>query len=256
MRYTESDFTIDHIFDFIRLVFSSIFLAPFRFCNEYSKKLLFIDKERIKQHIVLALGLNVLLGVSEIIRIVRTRTFIVLQSNIPALLISMVLIGGLYYLVQIYDQPKVTYGKKPRPIKSNRKAKVKFDAEDLIEDNEEAIEQLAKDKDNEDINGGLDISKLKMNSPEKEKVDLSLDLSSFKSEIDYDLMPKTSQETLEDIERAYKEDVWNVEELFNTQELQEEEEGFMDVTEDLSLRLDSLIENVDVDAIRSATMSL
>ena len=248
MRYTESDFTIDHIFDFIRLVFSSVFLAPFRFCNEYSKKLLFIDKEHIRHHVLLALGLNLVLGVFEIIRILRTRAFIVLASNVPALLISFIVIVGLYSLVMSYDQPKVSYGKKPRPIKSSRKKEVKFDAEDLISDNEEAIQEIAKEEEMvnvSDSTAGLNLAGLKMNSPEKEKVELSLDLSQYNTELDYSLMPETPQDLIDEMEKAYEEDTWGIKALWDSLD------DDVDAVEDMSIKLENMVAGLDMEQLRN-----
>lgn len=247
MRYTESDFTIDHVFDFIRLVFSSIFLAPFRFCNEYSKKLLFLDKECIRKHVLLALALVLFLAVTEGIGIIRANEFVILASNIPALLLAFIIIGALYYLVMIYDQPKVTYGVKPeKPKKEKQKRKpIKFDAEDLIEDNEEELERLAKEKEVEtsDISNGIDLSGIKFNMPEKEKVEVTLDALNNQPKLDYNFYAQTPKEAVDELQQAYKEDAWGMEDLWNST-------PDYDAIDDLRIKLDNIRQDVDFSELR------
>lgn len=59
MRYTEYDYKTETPFDTIRLMSSSIFLAPFRLVNEISKKILYLPKDLVEKVEMTAMGINV-----------------------------------------------------------------------------------------------------------------------------------------------------------------------------------------------------
>lgn len=233
MRYTEHDFTIDHIFDFIRIAFSSVFLAPFRLVNEYSKKVLFIDKEHIQKHLFVALGINILLIIFEIIGILKAREFIILTSNIPGLLFSFILIGGIYYLSQVIDQPKINYGTKPKKQKVKQSNKsVYFDAEELIEDKETEDEEVIMPnnpvldvKPSEEKK--IDLSNIKINLPKKENLEMDFGFEKYTSSfVNKDELPDTPKDILENMNDAYNNDEFGMGDLIDDlDEVQEIDPG-------------------------------
>lgn len=107
MKYTEQEFKFDHAFDLIRYIFSSIFLAPFRFTNELTRKLPYLQQELLIQFNIWAIGINIVLIAIKIISCIKDRVFNPFAGTIP--LVAYICSCGflvLFYLrVQSLSQP-------------------------------------------------------------------------------------------------------------------------------------------------------
>lgn len=102
MKYTEQEFKFDHIFDFVRYLFSSIFLAPFRFTNELTRKLPYLQQELLSEFNIWAIGINAFLIVTKIVSCVKNKNFNPFSGTIP--LVAYILSGGVLCLVYFYLQ--------------------------------------------------------------------------------------------------------------------------------------------------------
>lgn len=154
MRYTENEFKIDHIFDFIRIFFSSIFLAPYRLLNEYSKKILLLDKRIIKYNMLVAIGFNILFLAREIYKIFTNPLLQISDSYLIDICISLVIIMVVYYVTSIFDKPVLTENVKGYDIDTKEVNKEIFmDDNDIISDemSEEEL-RLAMALDDDDFN--------------------------------------------------------------------------------------------------------
>ena len=96
-RYTEYSGKIENPADAIRLVSVGILLAPFRLVNEYTKKIMFIDRAAAKTQLLFAMGLNALLVIAEIVYVfIRRKTIVILETNIVPGIVSLVIIFVFY----------------------------------------------------------------------------------------------------------------------------------------------------------------
>ncbi len=135
MRYTEHEFKIDHVFDFIRVFFSSIFLAPYRLLNEYSRKILLLDKKIIKYNMLCAIGFNLLFLAREVYKIFTCPYLQISDTYLVEMCISLVVIMVVFYLTSIFDKPVLTDNIKGVDIKTKEVNKEVFLAdEDVITD--------------------------------------------------------------------------------------------------------------------------
>lgn len=135
MRYTEHEFKIDHVFDFIRVFFSSIFLAPYRLLNEYSRKILLLDKKIIKHNMLCAIGFNLLFLAREVYKIFTCPYLQISDTYLVEMCISLVVIMVVFYLTSIFDKPILTDNIKGMDIKTKEVNKEVFLAdEDIISD--------------------------------------------------------------------------------------------------------------------------
>ena len=117
MKYTEQEFKFDHAFDLIRYIFSSVFLAPFRFTNELTRKLPYLQQDLLLQFNIWAIGINVVLIAIKILSCIKDKIFNPFAGTIPlvAYLCSLGFLVLLYIKVQTLSQPsfrKVTSEEK------------------------------------------------------------------------------------------------------------------------------------------------
>lgn len=107
MRYTEKeyDFKFDSVYDFIRILFSTTFLAPFRFFNEMSKKIIFLGKKSIKEILNTAVIIAALLLAGEFGYQLLISKLSLLGGNVPLLAVALALLGvfGLSFKVDDFD---------------------------------------------------------------------------------------------------------------------------------------------------------
>lgn len=153
MRYTEYEFTIDHIFDFIRIIFSSVILSPIRLVSEITKKVMYIEKSKIVKCCKIALGINlVILGV-DVVNMIRGKEVYMTIGSTPlsSELISLLFVGIIYYASTIYDQPSLSYNKKPKVNKSKKRRNVNEDIDSILDDDEDLIRDCYSYDDDEDI---------------------------------------------------------------------------------------------------------
>lgn len=94
-RYTEDNFTFDSLFDVIRFIFSSVFLAPIRLVNEITKKIPYASKDCLGKVSITSILINLLLIVINIGLQLYHNKFSFLSGSVP--LIS--LIGSLILLI-------------------------------------------------------------------------------------------------------------------------------------------------------------
>lgn len=109
MKYTEQEFKFDHIFDFIRYIFSSPFLAPFRFINELTRKLPYMGKPITWKICVWSFGFNILLIILNIIGQYMGGSFSLTKGSIPLIahIVSIIPLLMLTYLVARMRQPNL-----------------------------------------------------------------------------------------------------------------------------------------------------
>ncbi len=107
MKYTEQEFKFDHAFDLIRYIFSSIFLAPFRFTNELTRKLPYLQQEILLQFNVWAIGINIVLLAIKVISCIKDKVFNPFAGTIPliAYICSCAFLVLFYLKVQSLSQP-------------------------------------------------------------------------------------------------------------------------------------------------------
>ena len=211
MRYADYDFTIDHIFDFIRIFFSIIFIAPWRYFHNMTIKLTFIDKDKLVRFAQIAVGLNVLLILCEGISLLSAGSFSIMYTRIPALFLCFIMLAVIYYLIGIYDQPMIKYGKKP--VKVERKQPIEvpkdfgvvganalLDDEDILED-----KQTTEESESEVSSPNLE---------EEDEDDFTMDfgdkLSGF---VDTEKLRETSKEYTDILQNAYDMDEFNMKEF-------------------------------------------
>lgn len=107
MRYTEKeyDFKFDSVYDFIRILFSTTFLAPFRFFNEMSKKIIFLGKKSVKEILNTAVIIAALLLAGEFGYQLLISKLSLLGGNVPLLAVALALLGvfGLSFKVDDFD---------------------------------------------------------------------------------------------------------------------------------------------------------
>lgn len=210
MRYADYDFTIDHIFDFIRIFFSIIFVAPWRYFHNMTIKLTFIDKDKLVRFAQVAVGINVLLIVCEGIGLLSSGSFSIMYTRIPALFLSFIMLAVVYYLIGIYDQPMLKYGKRPAKVERKKPIEVPKDfgvvgANVLLDDEEVEEEEETTDKSESEV------STL---NQEEEEDDFTMDfgdkLSGF---VDTEKLRETSEEYKGLLENAYLSDEFNISEF-------------------------------------------
>lgn len=95
MRYTEKeyDFVFDSVYDFIRVLFSTTFLAPFRFFNEMSKKIILLGKKGIKDILNTAVIIASLLLAGEFGYQILFTKLSLFSGSVPLISIALALIG-------------------------------------------------------------------------------------------------------------------------------------------------------------------
>ncbi|GAA0101706.1 hypothetical protein UT300012_24210 [Paraclostridium bifermentans] len=214
MKYADYDFTIDHIFDFIRIFFSIIFIAPWRYFHNMTIKLTFIDKDKLIKFAQLSVGINVLLIVCEVIGLLSQGKFSIMYTRIPALFLCFILLAVVYYLIGVYDQPMIKYGKKPKKIIKKDPIAVPTDfgivgANALLDDEEEIEETIEESQ-------GEVATLNEEESPHEVEDDFTMDfgdkLSGF---VDTEKLRETSQEYQDILESAYLTDEFNINEFTN-----------------------------------------
>lgn len=95
MRYTEKeyDFIFDSVYDFIRVLFSTTFLAPFRFFNEMSKKIILLGKKGIKDILNTAVIIASLLLAGEFGYQILFTKLSLFSGSVPLVSIAIALVG-------------------------------------------------------------------------------------------------------------------------------------------------------------------
>lgn len=206
MRYTEHDFTIDHIFDFIRILFSSVFIAPWRLLHNITLKLIFIDKDKLKRFAQVAIGLNLILICTECIGLARAVDFSFMYTKLPALILCFILLAMVYYAIGIYDQPRISYGKKPPVFEVKAPIVIPGVDELEIEDEIATDQNLTKEKSNEEITSFEEQSS-ELDSLEDDGMDFSNVLS---GSINIEKLRETSEEYSAILKSAYDNDEFNM----------------------------------------------
>lgn len=246
MRYTEHDFTIDHIFDFIRILFSSVFIAPWRLLHNITLKLIFIDKDKLTKFAQVAVGLNLILIVLEIIGLARTVQFSFMYTKLPALILCFILLALVYYLIGIYDQPMISYGKKPPVFESKAPIIIPGvkDLEVADEEGDTEFLNLTKEKSNEETTFEDSVSNISL---EEDGMDFSNILS---GSIDLDKLRETSEEYSDLLKGAYDTDE------FNMAAFSEMNKGELDMFDEMSMNenaqcaeMFAILDDIDFDTI-------
>lgn len=211
MRYADYDFTIDHIFDFIRIFFSIIFVAPWRYFHNMTIKLTFIDKDKLVRFAQVAVGINVLLIVCEVIGLLSSGSFSIMYTRIPALFLCFIMLAVVYYLIGIYDQPMIKYGKKPVKVERKKPIEVPKDfgvvGANALLDDEDILEE-------EETTEKSESEESTPNIEEEEEDDFTMEfgdkLSGF---VDTEKLRETSEEYQGILQNAYLSDEFNIKEF-------------------------------------------
>ncbi|WP_304427987.1 hypothetical protein [uncultured Clostridium sp.] len=105
MRYTEKeyDFIFDSVYDFVRVLFSTTFLAPFRFFNEMSKKIILLGKKGIKDILNTAVIISALLLAGEFGYQILFTKLSLLKGSVPLISIAIALVGVFFLNKKVDD---------------------------------------------------------------------------------------------------------------------------------------------------------
>lgn len=147
MKYTEQEFKFDHIFDLIRYGFSSLFLAPFRFTNELSRKLPYIPQNVLIKISTWSIGIDVILIVIDLIFRFKDKNWSPISGAIPlvAYLLSLGILGGIYYFLMNWNQPKFKIVSDSQKDENRRKRKsIAEDGEAIAEPVEAVTEEKSR----------------------------------------------------------------------------------------------------------------
>lgn len=125
MRYTEKkyDFKFDSPHDFVRILFCTTFLAPFRFFNEMSKKVLFLGKKSVKELVNTGIVIAGLLFAGEAGYQIFFTKLSLFNGHIPLLavaisIVTLVLLNKFIDSVQLEDMDIFEETDEPVAIKS------------------------------------------------------------------------------------------------------------------------------------------
>lgn len=104
MRYTEKkyDFKFDSPYDFIRVLFCTTFLAPFRLINEITKKILFLGKNKVKDIVNTGMIIAISLFVGELGYQLIFSSLSVFKGKVPLVSI-LIALGVLFGLTKLVD---------------------------------------------------------------------------------------------------------------------------------------------------------
>ena len=147
MKYTEQEFKFDHVFDFIRYIFSSPFLAPFRFTNELTRKLPYLNRSILWAICIWALGFDIVLIVINLIDQYIGGEFSLIKGNVPliAYLVSIIPMLLLLYFVANMNQPKFKLVDKEAKARKAVVPNEHYFEEDGIHNLNEEVEDIESD---------------------------------------------------------------------------------------------------------------
>lgn len=176
-RYTEDDFTFDSLFDIIRFICSSLFLAPVRLVNEITKKAPYMSKDCLGNVSITAMIINLILIIINIGLQLLHNKFSLVSGSLPlvSLLGSLIILLGFHYSLARLGFVKMRY-KKPSEDIEEKETENKEDKNDNIEEVDYGInktvsrpevslsdDNLINDEYTEDIND-LKEERIKTNS--------------------------------------------------------------------------------------------
>lgn len=102
MRYTEKDlkFEFNNGYDYIRILFSCLFVSPFRLTNEISKKILYINKKVFEKVMLDAVIINTILLCYKLISGLFSGKIYISGSSLPisSLIVSLSILIATYYI--------------------------------------------------------------------------------------------------------------------------------------------------------------
>lgn len=141
MRYTENSHDIQNPADLIRVASSCVILSLFRMTNEYSKRIMFLGKEKLKIHFGIAFGINILLLLGEFIYrfVFSNRVIVVSETHFIPLVISLIGIVIIYIIAMKSQILDLTDGLEiPNPVEDTEDDTVGIQDEiSIVEDVED-----------------------------------------------------------------------------------------------------------------------
>lgn len=126
---------------------------------------MYIDKHKVIRCCQFALLINLIVLGADIITLIKNRSVYLLEGSTPVAseLISLFLVGILYYLATIYDQPTLSFNTNKTKSKSKKRSRpdidVVLDEEELITD--DYLEDIESD---DPLEQTISNSKLRNNS--------------------------------------------------------------------------------------------
>lgn len=213
MRYTEEDFTVDHVFDLIRLVTSSIFLAPFRLIGTISSKVIYIGEDALQGVIKFAIGVDIVtIAMISGYQIFFSK-FSLISGRLSILdcLVSLAVLAVMYIVSTMFvGKHSLEDFKGEVDIKPDKEeTKVTFTDEDIIQP-DSSLESVINMDSSEDleIKSASDISKFLIDSLEEEDISehinpvqnriqerLNTRMPGLRSDIENPNLPPSSQGT-------------------------------------------------------------
>lgn len=130
MRYSEDSHEIKNPADFIRVVSSCIILSLFRMSNEFSKRVMFLGKTKLKIMFTISLGINAFLLLGEFIYrfIIRNNVIILSETHFIPLIISLVGISLILIVVSktnIFEDMTLEAQLKPEDVNKSESSEPK-----------------------------------------------------------------------------------------------------------------------------------
>lgn len=231
MRYTERKFSykFGSFYDFIRMCFVLIMIAPFRLCYEVSSKVIYLKKVEIVKLLQVALlvmgGIIVLTNFLALIR----GTFSITAGKFPLImqLVSLILLAVLYYFFTSYkfsiykqlDLSTFRTGSVPQAEESVQRP------QESIDEPEESVEKQEKEPKKSPVTGKtIDLDSLELDNLYKDTADGGIDLTQIV--LDDDLLGDTDDTNSKmnglyknSEVKAYQEDTTEFVQGINAQEL-------------------------------------
>ncbi len=207
---------------------------------------MYIDKHKVIRCCQFSLLINLIVLGADIINLIKNHSVYLLEGSTPVAseLISLFLVGVLYYLATIYDQPTLSFSGSKNKSKTKKRSRpdinVVLDEEELItddylEDEDESedplqqtisnsklrdksvkskvidTEEVSKDKPNDKPKLVIDTSNIK---PKQGKVDvgeIQLKINSaLLGKVDTEKLPEDDIQLNQVCDSAEKEDTFNI----------------------------------------------
>ena len=107
MRYTEREFDYEHtsVYDFVRMVFVLVLIAPARLCGEISSKVIYLKRKQIEQILLTSLVINAVIVLGECVVKIYNGNLDIMVGTFPvcAKILSAVVICGIFAIFKFCD---------------------------------------------------------------------------------------------------------------------------------------------------------
>lgn len=235
-RYTEDDFTFDSLFDVIRFICSSLFLAPVRLVNEITKKAPYMSKDCLGNVSITAMIINLILIVINVGLQLANNRFSLVSGSLPliSLLGSLVLLVIFHYLLARLGFVKMRFKKPSENIEldkpdvkekeDNETEEIDYGVNKIVSRPEISLsdDNLIADNDTEDINNvkedivNTDNSKIDLDDEDEfetfgeENINFNDIFHDADVQIKEDTKGKVKRKYEDDFKEAIESDIYNL----------------------------------------------